>query len=154
VASLVAGILLTAGISVWLAILGTTVYAAFFGTLAIAGAGLLFSSLLWNWPFRSLGTHVPAAEVGPPGGGIPYVPPVEYQVAALRQVIAKMTTIGVTQLGLWELEEFMKNFHRSGTDPVLEPLHGVSCQEGLARLVTEGLLSLDEKGNWAIARRS
>jgi hypothetical protein len=53
-------------------------------------------------------------EVPPPGGGIPYVAPVDYQVRALRQIIAKLSDI-VTDFDYTGLDAILKNYQRSGT---------------------------------------
>jgi hypothetical protein len=63
--------------------------------------------------------------------------PVDYQVKALRQVIAKLSeTLG--EFGYSSLDAVLQNLQRTGTDPVYEPLHAITCQEGLAKLVELG----------------
>jgi hypothetical protein len=48
------GVLLAGGVAVWLAILGTTIAAAVFGSFLIVGGGLIFLSLFKGLPFKSL----------------------------------------------------------------------------------------------------
>lgn len=83
---------------------------------------------------RRLSLENQPREVPPPGGGVPAVPPIEYQVNALRQVISKLAET-LTEFDYTSLDAVLKNHQRTGTDPVYEPLHPPSCQAGLARLV-------------------
>lgn len=92
------------------------------------------------------------AEVPPPGGGIPHVAPVDYQVSALRQVIAKLGET-VSEFGYSSLKAVLQNHQRTGTDPVYEPLHPITCQEGLARLVELGEIE-GSPWSWRIAART
>ena len=63
----------------------------------------------------------------PPGGGAPAVPPVDYQVAALRQIVAKISET-MTEVTFSSLQAMLLNHPRTGTDPVYEPLGPFSCQ--------------------------
>jgi hypothetical protein len=85
----------------------------------------------------------------PPGGGIPLHAPVEYQVAALRQVIPRVSEV-IPVFSYWEVEETLKNLPRRGTDPAFEPLR--SIDEGLERLVELGELEKVEPGGWRIVK--
>lgn len=90
-------------------------------------------------------------EVPPPGGGIPHVAPVDYQVRALRQIIAKLSET-LSEFDYSSLDAVLKNYQRSGTDPVYEPLHAAACQPGLAQLVELGELE-GQPWRWKIIRR-
>ncbi len=94
-------------------------------TVFVVGIGLLFIPVRRSPP--------PRAEVPPPGGAVPHRAPVEYQVNALRQIIAKISET-MTEFDFTSLDAMLKNHPRTGTDPVYEPLHAINCQEGLARL--------------------
>jgi hypothetical protein len=86
----------------------------------------------------------------PPGGGDPIISPVDYQVAALRQVLAR---ISETTLSLdWRtLDGVLQNLPRSGADPLYEPLRVSRCAEGIAQLVALGeLVELGTNDVWAI----
>lgn len=87
----------------------------------------------------------------PPGGGVPAIPPVEYQVAALRQIVAK---IGETmpEVTFPSLREVLLNHPRIGTDPVYEPLGPFACQVGLDRLAELGELEKLADWRWKIVR--
>jgi hypothetical protein len=87
----------------------------------------------------------------PPGGGAPAIPPVEYQVTALRQIVAKIaeTTPEVT---FSSLRAVLLNHPRTGTDPVYEPLGPFSCQAGLERLAKLGELEKVADWRWKIVR--
>ena len=78
-------------------------------------------------------------EVLPPGGGIPLVPPIDYQVNVLRQVIAR-TSESTPQFDLITLQAVTKNLPRTGTDPIYEPLDPLSCEEGFQVLIDSGEL--------------
>ena len=87
----------------------------------------------------------------PPGGGVPLVAPVDYQVAALRQVIARIseTTTGFSRS---TVDGVLQNLPRSHTDPIYEPLMAGTCQQGLAWLAEHGEL-VDLGGSWIIRDR-
>jgi hypothetical protein len=84
-------------------------------------------------------TAAPVREVAPPGGAAPHVAPVDYQVRALRQIIAKLSET-LTEFDYTSLDAVLMNHQRTGTDAVYEPLHPMACQAGLARLVELGEL--------------
>jgi hypothetical protein len=111
-----------------------------FPALALFAVGVVI--VVWAW--RGRPAHVP------PGGGLPMVAPVEYQVRALRQVIARIaeTTDG---FGRAVLDDVLRNLPRTGTDPIYEPLMAGTCQEGMAWLVEHGELA-DLGGSWIIRR--
>lgn len=101
---------------------------------------------------KCVATPAARAEIPPPGGGVPHVAPVEYQVNALRQVIAKLAGT-LTEFDYLSLDAVLKNHPRTGTDPLYEPLHASACEMGLARLAQLG----DIEGSlwhWKIIRGS
>jgi hypothetical protein len=85
----------------------------------------------------------------PPGGGAPAIPPVDYQVAALRQIVAKISET-MTEVGFSTLQAVLLNHPRSGTDPVYEPLSPFSCRDGLDRLTELGELKQVDDWRWII----
>jgi hypothetical protein len=89
-------------------------------------------------------------EVRPPGLGVAFMSPVEYQVNALRQVIAKMTKAGMTEFEYFDLDVMIQKLSRTGTDPVYEPLRGPSCDKGLDQLIVLGELERTQRGGWRI----
>ncbi len=102
-----------------------------------------------NLRLRTTSLAAPPVPHIPPGGGAPAVPPVDYQVAALRQIVAKMseTMIEVT---FSSLQAMLLNHPRTGTDPVYEPLGPFSCQTGLDRLMELGELEKVDEWRWKI----
>jgi hypothetical protein len=120
--------------------------------LAIGGLVLLVVSL--GWTARDEHRRRVAAEEAthqPPGGGLPMYAPAAYQVTALHQVVPRISE-AMTEFGLLELQETMKNLPRRGTDPLYEPLSGLSCDEGLAALVEEGMLEAIGTHAWRIVK--
>jgi hypothetical protein len=99
-------------------------------TVALAGSFVAYN----RERQRRLSLEKQPREVAPPGGGVPAVPPIEYQVNALRQVIGKLAET-LTEFDYTSLDAVLKNYQRTGTDPVYEPLRPFSCQAGLAQLV-------------------
>jgi hypothetical protein len=92
----------------------------------------------------------PRREVQPPGGGLPFAPPVEYQVNALRQLITKFEEMGLEYFNYKFIDSMIKNYQREGTDPVYEPLHPASLDEGIRRLVElNEIEALDQEGQTA-----
>jgi hypothetical protein len=89
------------------------------------------------------GGWTPLAGQARPGGGTPHVPPVGYQVTALRQIIAKISET-MTEFTFPSLRAVLLNYPRTGTDPVYDPLGPSSCTEGLARLT--GLGEIEQLG--------
>ena len=81
----------------------------------------------------------------PPGGGVPHIPPVDYQVTALRQIIAKINET-MTEVTYSSLQAMLLNHPRIGTDPVYEPLHPFSCEAGLSRLTEQR--QIEKLGHW------
>jgi hypothetical protein len=91
----------------------------------------------------------PLREVPPPGGGAPHVPPLDYQVNALRQIIAKLSET-TTEFGYQDLDSMLKNLQRTGTDSVYEPLNFVACMESLAHLAKLGEITEIDNWRWRI----
>jgi hypothetical protein len=89
-------------------------------------------------------------EVRPPGHRVAFMAPVEYQVNALRQVIAKMTEAGMTEFEYFDLDLMVQKLPRTGTDEVYEPLRGPSCDAGLNQLIALGELQRTKRGGWRI----
>jgi hypothetical protein len=90
---------------------------------------------------RITAQSVPALpEVPPPGGGIPFDAPVEYQVNALRQILPVIRQHEFPTFGAMELDSLFANMRRTGTNPIYEPLQGVLVLGGLAHLVEIGEL--------------
>ncbi len=118
--------------------------------LAIAGLLLLAASLAWT-AHDEHRKRIAADEAThrPPGGGIPLLSPVEYQVNALRHVIPRLSEV-MDRFGYMELDAVMKNLPRRGVDPVYEPLR--TWEEGLARLVELGELERVNQGSWRIVK--
>ncbi len=85
----------------------------------------------------------------PPGGGTPLIPPIDYQVGALRQIITKISET-MTEVSFSSLGAMLRNHPRTGTDPVYEPLHPSSCQDGLAKLTELGELEQLDLWHWKI----
>jgi hypothetical protein len=98
--------------------------------------------------------QVEARSHQPPGDGLPLVPPVDYQVTALRQLVAR---VGETQqnFDLGMVGEVLKNLPRTNTDPIYEPMGFWSCASGLKRLVELGELEPlgDPPHAWRIVKR-
>ena len=82
----------------------------------------------------------------------PSIHTVEYQVAALRQVIAAASNHYPHFVGT-RLGEVMKNVPRTGTNPIYEPLHIAACDKGLQVLMEDGTLTYGENGYWTIAQQ-
>jgi hypothetical protein len=117
----------------WLVIVGVTI--------ALAGSVRAYHRLR----LATYAALLPRREIPPPGGGTPHVAPVEYQVNALRQIIAKLSQT-MTDFGVQNLDNMLKNHQRTGTDGVYEPLHFIACEDGLARLAELG--EITKIGNW------
>jgi hypothetical protein len=147
----------------WLALVGAASTVAGIVALALeagrnwawlAIGGLLLLVVSTGWTARDEHRRRVAAEAAthqPPGGGIPMRPSVEYQVVALRQVIKRLSEV-MNEFGYFELSETLKNLPRRGTDPVYEPLSGLSCGEGLAALVEAGELEALHENAWRIVK--
>jgi hypothetical protein len=99
---------------------------------------------------RRLSSANQPREVPPPGGGVPHLAPVKYQVNALRQVITKLAET-LTEFDYTSLNAVLKNYQRTGTDSVYEPLHPSSCDAGLAQLVELGEIE-GSPWRWKIAK--
>ncbi len=126
--------------------------------IAIGGLALLVISLAWTLrdtlgALKRAETSLATTPHRPPGGGTPLVPPVEYQVDALRHAVASISKSQLT-FDIRELSEVMKNLPRTGTNPVYEPLGTVMCTGGIAMLVGLGeLRSLRSLGGpWEIVQ--
>jgi outer membrane murein-binding lipoprotein Lpp len=91
-----------------------------------------------NARIQDLESQPARTEVAPPGGATPFVPTVDYQVNALRQVIAKLGQMGHTVFDFPGIESVLTNYQRSDTDPVFEPLSAFSCAEGIGKLLELG----------------
>jgi hypothetical protein len=115
--------------------------------IALLGSFVAYRKL----KLRMTALDAPAAQHIPPGGGAPAVPPVEYQVAALRQIIAKISET-MTEVTFSSLSAMLLNQQRTGTDPVYEPLGPFSCQAGLNRLTELGELKKVDEWHWTIVR--
>ncbi len=63
----------------------------------------------------------------------------------LRQVLKEIAATG-SEVDYSTLDSVLRNMSRSGTNPIYEPLHPFTCQEGLAHLVKRG--DLVPTGNW------
>ena len=87
----------------------------------------------------------------PSWGGAPAVPPVDYQVAALRQIVAKISET-MPEVTFSNLRAVLLNQPRMGTDPVYEPLGPFSCRAGLERLTELGELEKVDEWRWKIVR--
>jgi hypothetical protein len=147
----------------WIALVGLAFTLAGIGTLVskagrdwawlvLVGLALLVVSLGWTArDEHKLRVGAEEATHQPPGGGVPMYAPVEYQVSALRQVIKRLSE-GMDEFGFFELTETLKNLPRRGADPVYEPLSGLSCDEGLARLVELGELESLGSNSWRIVK--
>ena len=98
-----------------------------------------------------------AHEVMPPGHPVAWMAPLEYQEDAVRQCVAKMRESNTPQFALTDLDVMLAKLQRQRTDPVYEPLSGLSCEDGLAKLVERGeLRSLREDpryGPWEIVKK-
>lgn len=79
---------------------------------------------------------------------VPLVPPVTYQVAALKQAIPAIAE-AYTEFDVMMLNSVLGLMHRP-TNPIFEPLRGSSCVEGLAKLVQDGTLVQIEPTTWRI----
>ncbi len=94
---------------------------------------------------ETAGPHIP------PGGGAPAVPPVDYQVAALRQIVAKISET-MPDVTFSSLRAVLLKQPRTGIDPVYEPLGPFSCRAGLDRLTELGELEKVDEWRWKIVR--
>jgi len=121
--------------------------------VAAACVLLLIASFVAYHKERGRRLGATSAPHTPPGGGVPLYPPVEYQVEALRQCVRAFRDAGpnFAEFGRSELHSMFQNLPRTGTNPVYEPMHGVSTTEGLARLVELGELVVVKPGTWKIA---
>ncbi len=120
------------------------------GGLLVLGGVYLLTAMALDWPLPDFMVQVHE----PPGGGVPFVSPVHYQVRAIRQVVSAIEPSTRT-FGHLELEAAFKNVQRRGTIPVYEPLRGVLVDEGLERLVELGELErvdLSHGQTWRIVR--
>jgi hypothetical protein len=122
----------------WLVITGLAVLAAVFALIA------------YDEHRRRLNAETRLHQ--PPGGGLPLLAPVEYQVTALRQVIARVTETR-DEIDLGTIAEVLKNLPRTGTDTIYEPLGWGGCGPGLAHLVELGELEPIGPGDHAHAWR-
>jgi hypothetical protein len=84
-------------------------------------------------------------EVAPPGGAPPHAATTDYQINALRQIIAKMSET-MTEFRFQNLQAMLQNYQRTGTDPVYEPLTPFTCEDGLTRLAE--LDEIEKVGPW------
>lgn len=121
------------------------------------GSAIVFGVGLYIIVALAVGFRLPGVRMvhEPPGGGIPIVPPLRYQVIQLRQAIAKLAETGAFDMFTeWELHQIMLNHPRTGTDPVYEPLHAGSCRSGLMALVQLGELEEVSPMHYRVARRA
>jgi hypothetical protein len=141
--------LLVIGGSVCLAAYSNKLALEISGPILVVVSVALFTSIIWGWPIRTLRSQ--GAEVEPPGHKVAWTAPVDYQVTALRQALAKLKQAGTTTFGLYELDVMFYKLPRRGTDPVYEPFRGINCDAGLARLVELGELNVISDGvRWEI----
>lgn len=87
----------------------------------------------------------------PPGGGLPHLAPVEYQVTALRQLIAELSET-LDEFGFMNLNAAFKNVPRTGTKGLYEPMSIGTCDAGLKRLVELGELVPVGQKKWRIVK--
>jgi hypothetical protein len=80
----------------------------------------------------------------------PVLAPVEYQLRALRQVLAFLRTVDDRQIDMRSLDSALKRLERDGVQLPFEPLGAHDCQEGLRCLVAIGeLIEVPERGGFA-----
>ena len=101
----------------------------------------IFGAVAWEWPLPARPTPTGA----PAGGGIPLEAPIEYQVRALRQIVAKIGE-RYEEFDHLMLQAVMQNHPRKRMDPVYEPLHAATVFDGVAELVRRG--ELIDLGHW------
>ena len=91
-------------------------------------------------------------EVVPPGHSSAFfAAPMDYQVNALHQAVAKFRETGATQFGqMTGLDVMLRKLQRTGTDAVYEPLGMGMCIEGLDAMVGSGELERTDRGFYKI----
>jgi len=120
--------------------------------LAIGGLAVFATGAAWTAnDEHDKRVALEAMQHQPPGGGLPLVAPVDYQVIALRQVIARISET-TQDFGRAALDDVLQNLPRTGTDQIYEPLMAGTCQEGMLWLVDHGELA-DLGGSWVILGR-
>lgn len=129
---------LTAGAVLWLS--GNPV-AIGLGAFLVALGILIFSSLLWGWPSRSLRADVREGSME----GIPRIAPIEYQVKQLRQVIPWFHG---EPFGPHDLYHAMPKVTRTGQIPLYEPMTGLLDDEAFERLVASKELEVVKPDVW------
>ena len=125
VALVLGGSFLTIGALLWVTLHS---YGWIPGGILLALGVLVFSSLLWGWPSRSLRADVRQGSLE----GIPTSAPIEYQVRQLRQVIPWFQG---EPFGPHDLYHAMPKVTRTGQLPLYEPMTGLLQDEAFERLV-------------------
>lgn len=72
----------------------------------------------------------------------PFPPPLDYQVTMLKQVLPLLSAIGCTEVQVSWLSRAFALATRSGKNPLLEPLWGEDCLDGLQQLAGEGVIEM------------
>jgi hypothetical protein len=87
-------------------------------------------------------TRVSVYAVAASRGGVPppVVAPVEYQLHALRQVLAFLRTEGHQAVDVDLIDSVLKRLERDGVKLSYEPLITYDCEDGLRQLVATGEL--------------
>jgi hypothetical protein len=99
--------------------------------LVVAGICIVVAAVGWSH------RHIPVTDAR--RGGSPMLAPTEYQVRALRQVVAKIAETS-DSFDNQVLNAALLNLPRKHMDPIYEPLYPTSCRAGLNELVKRGEL--------------
>ena len=123
--------------------------------LSVASLGVArVSGLRWRSLRSPRSTVAPTMDAPDAAGDattIAVPPPLQYQVTALREVVARVAeTTG--QLDMFTLIDGLKKLPRTGTDPTYEPLTAGACREGLEQLVEHGELQVISSYSWRIVK--
>lgn len=85
----------------------------------------------------------------PPGGGIPLAAPLDYELDALRQVVAALRKTNTREFDFMTLREVLRKLPRKRINPLYEPLDYVMVS-ALNEMVRSGELERTAKGKWKI----
>ena len=87
---------------------------------------------LENPRHRPLGTSRPAL-----------APPIEYQLAALGQVVAHLRNSGITEVGRLQLSQVLSSpLYRDGINPIFEPLSAKAVVDAISEFIQTGKLAI------------